>query len=131
MKEELEVHNIKRRVMGSLMAVLMGTSTILGTCPTPLFAATTSNATTETEVKADATAVNANSYGLASETEGNILHAWDWKFTDVTENMKVIAESGYSNVQVSPCQTIRENVSNNGSWWQFYQPCAMRQRSMV
>ena len=122
MKEELEVHNIKRRVMGSLMAVLMGTSTILGTCPTPLFAATTSNATTETEVKADATAVNANSYGLASETEGNILHAWDWKFTDVTENMKVIAESGYSNVQVSPCQTIRENVSNNGSWWQFYQP---------
>ena len=118
----MQVHNIKRRIMGSLMAVLMGTSTILGTCPAPLFAATTLNATTETEVKADATAVNANPYGLVSETEGNILHAWDWKFTDVTRYMKEIAESGYSNVQVSPCQTIRENVTKNASWWQFYQP---------
>ena len=121
-EEEFTVHNLKRRIMGSLMAVLMSSSTILGTCPAPIFATASNDATVETEVTSDATSVDANQYGLASETEGNILHAWDWKFTDVTKNMKEIAESGYSNVQVSPCQTIRENVTENASWWQFYQP---------
>ncbi len=116
----MQVHNIKRRIMGSLMAVLMGTSTILGTCPAPLFAANVS-AKAEVEVTSDASEVNANQYGLVSAKQGNILHAWDWKFTDVTKNIEDIAEAGYSLVQVSPCQ-VCENTTTNNDWWKLYQP---------
>ena len=84
------MHNMKRRVMGSMMAVLMGASTILGTCPTPLFAADA--ASVVEEITVGATDVDAsNSYGLVSATEGNILHAWDWKFKDVTKSIEDIA----------------------------------------
>ena len=116
----MQVHNIKRRIMGSLMAVLMGTSTILGTCPAPLFAANVSTKA-EVEVTSDASEVNANQYGLVSAKQGNILHAWDWKFTDVTKNIEDIAKSGYSLVQVSPCQ-VCENTTTNNDWWKLYQP---------
>ena len=102
--------------MGSLMAVLMSTSTILGSCPAPVFAVADT-----TEVKMDASTVNANDYGLVSATEGNILHAWDWKFSDVTKSMEDIAKAGYSLVQVSPCQ-VCEDLSDNNSWWKLYQP---------
>ena len=112
------MHNMRRRVMGSLMAVLMSTSTILGSCPAPIFAVPT---TTEKEVVADSTDVNANEYGLVSATKGNILHAWDWKFTDVKKNMEAIAETGYSCVQVSPCQAC-ESFTENNDWWKSYQP---------
>lgn len=114
------MHNMKRRVMGSMMAVLMGASTILGTCPTPLFAADA--ASIAEEITVGATDVDAsNSYGLVSATEGNILHAWDWKFTDVTKSIEDIAEAGYSLVQVSPCQ-VCESASTNNDWWKLYQP---------
>ena len=115
------MHNMKRRVMGSLMAVLMSASTILGTCPTPIFAAGTQTAASEKEVVADASQTDGNSYGLVSVTQGNILHAWDWKFTDVTKNIKDIAEAGYSIVQVSPCQ-VCEDLTTNNEWWKLYQP---------
>ena len=116
----MQVHNIKRRIMGSLMAVLMGTSTILGTCPAPLFAANVSTKA-EVEVTSDASEVNANQYGLVSAKQGNILHAWDWKFTDVTKSIEDIAKAGYSLVQVSPCQ-VCENTTTNNDWWKLYQP---------
>ena len=124
------MHNLKRRAIGSLMAVMMGTTTILGS--TPVLAAGSytygdfvcgTGAIAEAEQSAqDITQVNAaNDYGLVSATEGNILHAWDWKFTDVTKSMKDIAEAGYSLVQVSPCQ-VCEDASTNNDWWKLYQP---------
>lgn len=114
------MHNMKRRVMGSMMAVLMGASTILGTCPTPLFAADA--ASVAEEITVGAADVDASkSYGLVSVTEGNILHAWNWKFTDVTKSIEDIAEAGYSVVQVSPCQDCQE-FKDNIDWWMSYQP---------
>ena len=113
----INVHHLRRRVMGSLMAVLMSTSTILGSCPAPIFAVPT----TGEEVVVDSANVNANNYGLVSVTEGNILHAWDWKFTDVTKSIEDIANAGYSVVQVSPCQVCEDTTVNN-DWWKLYQP---------
>ena len=115
----INMHNLKRRVMGSLMAVLMGTSTILGSCPVSTYAVSTEEVASE--VQSDATQVDANNYGLVSATEGNILHAWDWKFTDVTKSMEDIAKAGYSCVQVSPCQVCQDLTKNN-DWWMLYQP---------
>lgn len=68
------MHNMKRRVMGSLMAVLMGASTVASTCPAPIFAADTN--VQENTVDADIVASGEN-YGLTSVTQGNILHAWN------------------------------------------------------
>ena len=108
------------------MAVMMGTTTILGSTPVSASGSNTYDgfvcgtgvvAEAEQATQTDA----ANNYGLVSATEGNILHAWDWKFTDVTKNMKDIAESGYSLVQVSPCQ-VCESASTNNDWWKLYQP---------
>lgn len=121
------MHNVKRRAMGSLMAVLMGTTTILGS--TPYYVSASGNtgsvaAQVETAVEdgQDTKQVDAsNSYGLVSAKEGNILHAWDWKFTDVTKSIKDIAEAGYSLVQVSPCQ-VCEAATTNNDWWKLYQP---------
>ncbi|MCR4802376.1 MAG: starch-binding protein, partial [Lachnospiraceae bacterium] len=128
------MHNIKRKIMGSLMAVLMGTSTILGTCPAPIFATSASTV----EVDSEATQVNANDYGLVSANEGNILHAWDWKLSEIKANLPEIAKAGYSVVQTSPLQatnaddiTFEEDengnkrkvgISGNNEWWKLYQP---------
>ncbi len=103
------------------MAVLMSSSTILGTCPAPIFATASNDVATEVEVTSEATSVDANAYGLASVNDGNILHAWDWKFTEVTNNIEDIAKAGYSVVQVSPCQAC-EGFTSNNDWWKSYQP---------
>ncbi len=108
------------------MAVMMGTTTILGSTPVSATGSYTyddfvcgTGAIEEAEQTRQADA--GNNYGLVSATQGNILHAWDWKFTDVTKNIKEIAESGYSLVQVSPCQ-VCESASTNNDWWKLYQP---------
>ena len=74
-----------------------------------------------TAITVDSEQVAANNYGLVGVKQGNILHAWDWKFTDVTGNIKEIAEAGYSIVQVSPCQVCEDTDANN-DWWKLYQP---------
>lgn len=109
---------MKRRVMGSLMAVLMGASTVASTCPAPIFAADTN--VQENTVDADIVASGEN-YGLTSVTQGNILHAWNWSLKTIKEQLPTIAKSGYSVVQTSPLQSC-ESFSNNNDWWKSYQP---------
>ncbi|MDO5123142.1 MAG: alpha-amylase family glycosyl hydrolase [Eubacteriales bacterium] len=60
-----------------------------------------------------------NDYGLMENIQdGNILHCFCWKHTDIQEMLPEIAEAGFSAVQLSPLQP----VPSNGAWWQFYQP---------
>ena len=119
-KEEKVLFKLNKKVISSMLVAFLLTGSVFGNDVTAQ--ALAMQAETNTVVKVDSEQVAANNYGLVGDTEGNILHAWDWKFADVTANMQAIAESGYSDVQVSPCQVIRENVTNNSSWWQFYQP---------
>ena len=66
-------------------------------------------------------------YGLAEQMkDGAILHAWCWSFNTIKNNMKTIAEAGYTSVQTSP---INKCVVGNGGdlafadqWWYHYQP---------
>lgn len=62
----------------------------------------------------------------------SILHAWSWNFKAMAENMKRIADSGFTMIQTSPVQTcynpegsskkiFDENVSE-GNWYYYYQP---------
>lgn len=61
-----------------------------------------------------------------------ILHAWSWNFPAIAENMKDIADAGFTMVQTSPVQhcynpegsskkIFDENVTE-GNWYYYYQP---------
>lgn len=59
-----------------------------------------------------------------------ILHAWSWNFPTIAENMKQIAEAGFTMVQTSPVQACFSPEGGNkkifdeneGSWYHYYQP---------
>lgn len=67
----------------------------------------------------------------ATNTE-TILHAWSWNFPTIGENMKQIADAGYTMVQTSPVQNcfqpegsgkkIFDDNITEGQWYYYYQP---------
>ena len=65
-------------------------------------------------------------YGLAKEmSEGATLHAWEWSFKTIEENIPKIAEAGYTSVQTEPISAI--HTGNKGkifteNWYYVYQP---------
>ena len=64
-------------------------------------------------------------YGLMDNCqEGVILHAWEWSFNNIKNNMKKIAEAGYTSVQTSVIQQAKEGTKGKGNnvWWLYYQP---------
>ncbi len=69
---------------------------------------------------------NATAYNLASDVQnGNILHAFNWRFTDVSRYMREIAQAGFTSVQVSPVQGSKPtiNVATYAcDWMYYYQP---------
>ena len=79
--------------------------------------------------EAESPAVSANSYGLAENIgDGAILHAWCWSFNTIKDNIKNIAEAGFSTVQTSPINEVivGENggmqLYGRGKWYYQYQP---------
>ena len=77
----------------------------------------------------DAASSSANSaadYDLTGDIQtGNILHAFNWRMSDLVKYAPEIAAAGYSTVQISPVQKTKA-TANDGSyatdWWSFYQP---------
>ena len=67
----------------------------------------------------------------ATNTE-TIRHAWSWNFPTIGENMKKIADAGYTMVQTSPVQNcyqpegsgkkIFDDNVTEGNWYYYYQP---------
>lgn len=61
-----------------------------------------------------------------------ILHVWSWNFPTIAENMKKIADSGFTMIQTSPVQEsyqpegagkyIFDDNYNEGNWYFYYQP---------
>ncbi len=57
--------------------------------------------------------------------DGLTLHCWNWSFAEIEANMAKIAEQGYTAIQTSPVQPIKESTVQSqvmGSWWVYYQP---------
>ncbi|MGN1457104.1 MAG: alpha-amylase family protein, partial [Acutalibacteraceae bacterium] len=78
---------------------------------------------TVTATQADA--ASTNSYGLTEKAcDGLILHAWNWSFSAIKDNMQAIAEAGYTSVQTSPVQRPKDysSGSDQTGWWKVYQP---------
>lgn len=66
----------------------------------------------------------AGPYGLPDGIqEGNILHCFNWKMSDVRAELKTIAEAGFGAVQLSPLQ---RNVSVGTVWADAYRPYDFR-----
>ncbi|MEE1061900.1 MAG: starch-binding protein [Ruminococcus sp.] len=82
--------------------------------------------TTATAATVEKTEVAANSYGLADNIQdGQILQCWNWSYNGIKNNMQKIAEQGFTAVQTTPIQTIKESTQGKtmkGSWWVYYQP---------
>ena len=63
-----------------------------------------------------------NSQGLASNVQdGVILHAWNWSYNTIKNNMANIAAAGYSTVQTSPVQKPKDYGATwtqvSTQWW--------------
>ena len=65
----------------------------------------------------------------ATNTE-TILHVWSWNFPTIAENMKQIADAGYTMIQTSPVNAcfspeganIKILDAKEGNWYHYYQP---------
>ena len=74
-----------------------------------------------------APAISSGTYGLAQNIQdGVILHAWNWSYKTIEDNMADIAAAGYSAVQTSPVQQPRDYNASwtqvSTQWWKYYQP---------
>lgn len=60
--------------------------------------------------------------------DGVILHAFNWSYNSIKENLPAIAAAGYSTVQTSPVQQPKDFVTSMDvadQWWKLYQPVSM------
>lgn len=58
----------------------------------------------------------------SSIKDGVILHAFDWSFDTIKNELPNIAVAGYKTVQVSPVQGTKESSTDASKWWLLYQP---------
>lgn len=57
---------------------------------------------------------------LPNETiDGNILHAFNWSYNDIKENLQLISEAGFKSIQTSP---VQQPKAGGAAWWAMYQP---------
>ena len=117
----------RKKILSLALAAMMTASSVWGCSPT-LYDSVLVNAKV-TEVAMEAEQVAAEDYGLCDTTkEGAILHAFCWSFNTIKENMKSIAEAGYTTVQTSPINEclVGEgggmDLYGNGKWYYHYQP---------
>ncbi len=57
--------------------------------------------------------------------DGVTLHCWNWSFQEIERNMALIAEMGFTAIQTSPVQPLKEATAGFGAatnWWVYYQP---------
>lgn len=74
-------------------------------------------------------AVSATNYNLQKNVQdGVILHAFNWSYKTIKENLPAIAAAGYSTVQTSPVQQPKDYSTSRdvaGQWWKLYQPVSL------
>ena len=131
----------RKKILSVALATVLAVSTVFGSSP-KFYQSLTVNAQTtsensvkdteEQEVVSDAEQVNAGNYGLCDKTkDGAILHAWCWSFNTIKENLKDIAEAGFTTVQTSPANQCLKgekggmsiwSENGQGKWEYHYQP---------
>ena len=111
----------KKSVINKSLALVIALAMATTNIPVNLISKVTGNDAAEVSKVSAAS----KDYGLADDIEdGVILHAWNWSFDQIKEELPKIAEAGFTAVQTSPAQPNKDgdNVSNTSRWWKFYQP---------
>lgn len=69
---------------------------------------------------ASGSALAQNQYGLPSDIkDGNILHCFDWKMSDIKAELANIAAAGFNAVQISP---VQRSINSGAIWYDVYRP---------
>ncbi|MGO4974452.1 hypothetical protein [Bifidobacterium boum] len=110
--------SVRRRIIALFVALatLLAGGIIAETATTTASAATTSTRDSYSSTVGNSTFEAArNKYGLAKEMrDGATLHAFEWSFKTIEENIPDIAAAGYTSVQTEPIQKIsRTTVSSH------------------
>lgn len=104
-----------RKVVSLFIAAAMITSSFAFT------ASVSADETTDVAVSSDS--------AIQSEVkDGVMLHAFNWSYNSIKENLPAIAAAGYTTVQTSPVQQAKDYGTSNdvsGQWWKLYQPVSM------
>lgn len=90
---------------------------------TSSFAAITS--VNAAEVDSSAQTASADSPLRDKVGDGVMLHAFNWSYNTIKENLPAIAAAGYTTVQTSPVQQPKDYSTSGdvtGQWWKLYQP---------
>lgn len=100
----------------SLIASALAFSMLISFAPSTITAKAVDNSSLTTITK------------LTNEAEqGAILHAWDWSFNTVKDNVAKIKAAGYSAIQVSPVEPSKDDSARtNSKWYLLYQPIAFK-----
>lgn len=79
--------------------------------------------------------ITANPYGITdSNDDATILQCWNWSYANLEKEIPKIAQQGFSVVQISPPNEIKEATKNakvtqsddKNGWWMFYQPAGFQ-----
>ena len=90
---------------------------------TSSFAAITS--VNAAEVDSSAQTASADSTLRDKVGDGVMLHAFNWSYNTIKENLPASAAAGYTTVQTSPVQQPKDYSTSGdvtGQWWKLYQP---------
>ena len=68
------------------------------------------------------------SYDFATKGQ-NIIHCFDWKISTILANLDEIAAQGFTAIQTSPIQPVKDYEDSyndtHQQWWRFYQPVGL------
>ena len=103
------MRTLTNRIIGMVLALAMIAAFVL--VPMPM------------DIKAQAATVPSTNLATYIQ-DGSTLHCWNWSVANVKANLGLIANMGYSAVQLSPMQELKEGTVNRpyDNWWAVYQP---------
>ena len=94
----------------------------------------TAEPTTETEPETEPPTIDPDVPLADTVDDGTILQAFCWSFSTIRSNLEAIKDAGFTTIQVSPPNEIKEATkgakmlqsNNKNGWWMFYQPAGFQ-----
>ncbi|MBQ2824915.1 MAG: InlB B-repeat-containing protein, partial [Clostridia bacterium] len=114
---------MKKRIVCLLLALVMAFGTALSVSAAGVDLSSTG-------AVAELSETSASVYGLCDDVQdGQILQCWCWSFDNIKAMLPKIAEQGFTAIQTSPIQPIKESTRESwstlmGQCWVVYQPVA-------
>ena len=122
---------MKRKIISAVLVVCMLLTCLVAADYTANAVSTAMSAAGVPDTYSD---VTDNPYGLTDDLDNaTILQAWNWSYANMTKELDKVAEQGFTVIQISPPNEIKEATLNhkvtgesNNGWWMFYQPAGFQ-----